>query len=173
MFISPHERLSLLIDGPYVLSACRRLPIDIDFKRLLEFFRAQGRLTRAHFYAAAGNDGDLRTLRPLLDWLTYNGYATTAKCGSQRPASVELDLAVDAMRLSAAVDHFVIFAGEGDLVKVVHALKDLGKRVTLVGALRPEVAIADELRRAADEFVDLAHLKDEIGKQTSSRETGN
>lgn len=166
MFISPNERIILLIDGPYVLSTCRSLLIDIDFKRVLDLFRAEGRLTRAHFYALTGNNGDTNSLRPLLDWLDYNGYTTTARPADRSLSGVELDLAVDALRLSAAADHLVIFSGAADLTKLVYALKDLGKRVTLVGGLASPVAVADELRRAADQFVDIAALKDRICRET-------
>lgn len=165
MFTCADERLSLLIDGRYVLSTCRTLSIDIDFKRLLEFFRGKGQLLRAHFYATTSENGETQCLRPLLDWLDYNGYTTVTRPTARRHSGIELDLAVDALRLCGTVDHIVIMSGAGDLANLVRALKDLGKRVTLIGSLSSGAAVADELRRAADQFVDIAEVKDSICRE--------
>jgi uncharacterized LabA/DUF88 family protein len=169
MHISPNERLGLFIDGPNLNAACRALAFDVDFKRLLNAFRQLGQLVRANYYTVATEGEEWNSLRPLLDWLEYNGYTTVSKqvkpysSANGHRRGIEIDLAVDAMRLKGSLNHVVLISGNGDFAGLVSALKHHGKRVTVVSTLlsQPQM-IADELRREADQYVDLMDLKIQV-----------
>ncbi len=133
-------------------------------------FEQRGKLMRMVFYAALteGDTGEC-SMRPLVDWLQYNGYSTSTKsikpqiAGRPQPSgTMDVELAVDAMRLGRALDHLVLFSGRIELKALVAALQEEGKRVTVVSTLMTGVPVADEIRRQADQFVDLAELKDQI-----------
>ncbi len=126
---------------------------------------------RAVFYAVLNEDdkGEC-AMRPLVDWLQYNGYSTSTKSAHHRRSgksrtneTMDVELTVDAMRLGRAVDHIVIFSGRAELRALVSALQEDGKRVTVVSTLAGDLPVADEMRRQADQYVDLAELKDQIG----------
>jgi uncharacterized LabA/DUF88 family protein len=181
MLISPQERLGIFIDGADLLAASRALGFTVDFKRLRALFQQRGKLMRAVFYAALSEDdkGEC-SMRHLVDWLQYNGYSTRTKSTKRRIAgqpcasgAMDVELAVDAMRLGRALDHLVLFSGRVELKALVSALQEEGKRVTVVSTLAARVHVADEMRRQADQYVDLAELKDHIrlpvGSTTSGR----
>ncbi len=170
MLISPQERLGIFIDGADLLAAGRALGFCVDFKRLRSLFQERGKLMRSVFYAALSEDdkGEC-SMRPLVDWLQYNGYSTSTKSTKRRIAgqqctsgAMDVELAVDAIRLGRALDHFVIFSGRAELKALVCALQEEGKRVTVVSTLATGVLVVDEMRRQADQYVDLAELKDQI-----------
>jgi uncharacterized LabA/DUF88 family protein len=172
MHIFPLERLGLFIDGANFHATARALGFEPDFKRLLAMLRERGRLVRAHYYTTLIEDEEeFCAIRPLVDWLAYNGYTTVTKTVRQSAdpdarrarGRIDVELAVDAMRLHAGLDHVLIFSGNGEFRSLVAALQGLGKRVSVVSTLATNPAmIADDLRRQADQFIDLADLKDEI-----------
>ena len=143
MLISPQERLGIFIDGADLLAASRALGFSVDFKRLRALFEQRGKLMRAVFYAVLNEDdkGEC-SMRPLVDWLQYNGYSTSTKStkrgiGGQPWANgaMDVELAVDALRLGRALDHVIIFSGRVELKALVSALQEEGKRVTVVSSL--------------------------------------
>jgi uncharacterized LabA/DUF88 family protein len=173
MQIFPHERLGLFIDGSNLHAASRALGFSIDYRRLLHVFRQQALLLRALYYTTLIDDDGPNPLRPLMDWLDYNGYTTVTKPARQyrdgeswQPSKIDVELAVDAMRLRSALNHVVLFSGNGDFRALVAALQEHGTRVTVVSTLATQPAmVADELRRQADQFVDLVDLADHIERQ--------
>ena len=177
MLIFPRERLGLFIDGSNLHAASRALGFSIDFKRLLLVFCQQSQLVRALYYTTLIDDDGPNPLRPLMDWLEYNGYTTITKPARQhregecwQPRNkIDVELAVDAMRLRSFLDHVVLFSGNGDFKALVAALQEHGTRVTVVSTLATQPAmVADELRRQADQFVDLVDLADQIGRPTDA-----
>ena len=174
MYFLPSERLGLFIDGANLHATVRALGFDLDFKRLLAMLREQGRLVRAHYYTTLIEDEEeFCSIRPLIDWLDYNGYTTVTKAVRQSADSdsrrargkIDVELAVDAMRLQPGLDHILIFSGNGDFRNLVSALQELGKRVSVVSTLITQPAmVADELRRQADQFIELADLEAQIGR---------
>ena len=173
------ERIALFIDGANLYSASRELGFSIDFKRLLELFAAEGRLVRAYYYTALFDDLEYSPLRPLVDWLDYNGYTLVTKrakeftdaYGNRRiKGDMDVEIAIDAMEMAKNLDRIVLFSGDGDFRRLVEAVQREGVRVSVVSTLRssPPTA-ADELRRQADEFVDLADLAPAISR--SPRQT--
>jgi uncharacterized LabA/DUF88 family protein len=169
-----NERVALFIDGANLFATAKTLGFDIDYKRLLEFFREKSQLVRAHYYTALLDDGEYTSIRPLVDWLDYNGFYMVTKpakeftdAGGRRKikGNMDIELAVDALTLADAIDHIVIFSGDGDFRSLVEALQLKGKRVSVVSTLQSQPAmIADELRRQADQFIDLAELEQQISR---------
>ncbi|MBW8270519.1 LabA-like NYN domain-containing protein [Caldovatus aquaticus] len=175
MHFERSERLALFIDGANLYAASRTLGFDVDYKNLLAHFRKQGSLLRAYYYTALLETEEYSPLRPLVDWLGYNGYAVVTKpakeftdaTGKRRvKGNIDIELAVDVMELAPRLDHAVIFSGDGDLRRLVEAVQRRGVRVTVVSTIRTQPAmIADELRRQADAFLDLADLAPEITRR--------
>jgi uncharacterized LabA/DUF88 family protein len=175
----PNERVALFIDGANLYATAKALGFDIDYKRLLVHFRGHGQLVRALYYTALVEDQEYSSIRPLIDWLDYNGYTMVTKptkeftdaTGRRKlKGNMDIELAVDAMELSEYLDHIVLFSGDGDFRSLVEALQHKGKRVSVVSTLTTTPPmVADELRRQADQFIDLAFLQDEIGRDPADR----
>lgn len=172
------ERSVLLIDGANMYSCCRNLDIEVDYAKLLAYFAARTYLVRAYYYTAMFETPEHNTLRPLVDWLGYNGYKVVTKDakefstpdgGRRIKGNMDIELTVDAMGLSDTVDHFYIFSGDGDFVYLVNELQRRGRRVTVVSSRKSSPPIlADGLRRIADCFIELVDIKDEIVRQRAS-----
>ncbi|MGH1350952.1 MAG: NYN domain-containing protein [Methyloligellaceae bacterium] len=174
MIFYKSERIALFIDGANLYATAKSLGFDIDYKRLLKVFRDRGQLIRAYYYTALAEDQEYSSIRPLIDWLDYNGYTmitkptkefTDASGRRKVKGNMDIELAVDAMELSEHLDHIVLFSGDGDFRSLVEALQHKGKRVSVVSTLRTQPPmVADELRRQADCFIDINTLKDQIGR---------
>lgn len=178
LHIFPAERVVVFIDGPKLYAMARALGFDIDYRRLLAYFRSRGQLVRALYYTTIFEDQEFVSIRPLVDWLEYNGFSLVTKPareftdadGRRRVKSnMNVELAVDAMQMVDSIDHFVIFSGEGEFRRLVEALQRRGKRVSVVSTIATQPPmIADELRRQADQFVDLAELEPDISRSSQS-----
>ena len=171
----PSERTALFIDGANLFSCARTLGKDIDYRALLEFFGERAVLLRALYYTALLEDQEYSPLRPLLDWLDYNGYTVVTKPAKEFTDSqgrrrikgnMDIEIAVDMLSMAEHVDHLVLFSGDGDFRRLVEAIQRKGKRVTVISSMKtsPPMA-ADELRRQADQFIELAKLLPEIGRE--------
>jgi uncharacterized LabA/DUF88 family protein len=175
MHFYPNERIALFIDGPNLYAAAKALAFDIDFKNLLGLFRRKGQLIKALYYTAVSDEQEYSSIRPLVDWLNYNGFSLVTKpiktftddSGRRKiKGNIDIELAVDAMMLADSLDHVVIFSGDSDFRYLIVALQQQGKRVSVVSTLRTQPPmVSDELRRQADQFIDLADLKDQVGRQ--------
>jgi len=181
MTVSSTNRTALFIDGANLYSAAKALGFDIDYKRLLKEFQSQGTLVRAFYYTAVIEDEEFSSVRPLLDWLDYNGFTVVTKptkefidaSGHRKvKGNMDIELAVNAMEFADHVDHIVLFSGDGDFRSLVEAVQRRGVRVTVVSTISSQPPIiADELRRQADEFTDLTDLQSRIGRSPPDRET--
>lgn len=175
----PNERIGLFIDGANLYAAARGLGFDVDYKRLLQHFEKLGRLVRAFYYTALSEDQEYSPLRPLIDWLDYNGYTmvtkptkefTDAHGRRKVKGNMDIELTVDLMEAASYLDHVVIFSGDGDFRRVVEFVQRKGVRVSVVSTLRSHPPmIADELRRQADRFLELQELAPMISRETSGR----
>ena len=172
-------KIALLIDGANLHATSKTLGFDIDYKRLLKEFQSRGTLLRAIYYTAIIEDQEYSSIRPLIDWLDYNGYTVVTKAtkefidasGRRKvKGNMDIELAVDAMELAEHVDQIVLFSGDGDFRPLVGALQRRGVRVTVVSTIscQPPM-IADDLRRQADVFTDLVELKSRVGRDPSER----
>ncbi len=177
--LDPREKVALFIDGANLYATSKALGFDIDYKRLLQEFRTSSYLLRAFYYTALIEDQEYSSIRPLIDWLDYNGYKVVTKptkeffdsTGRRKlKANMDIELAVDAMEIAEHVDHVVLFSGDGDFRRLVEAIQRKGKKVSVVSTLQTQPPmIADDLRRQADRFVDLASLQSKIGRDPSER----
>jgi uncharacterized LabA/DUF88 family protein len=173
------ERIALFIDGANLYATAKSLGFDIDYKRLLREFQGKGRLIRAFYYTALIEDQEYSSIRPLIDWLDYNGYAVVTKptkefvdsLGRRKvKGNMDIELAVDAMEMAEHIDHMVLFSGDGDFRSLVEAVQRKGVRVSVISTITTQPPmIADELRRQADEFIDLIHLVSKIGRDPGER----
>jgi uncharacterized LabA/DUF88 family protein len=177
------ERLALFIDGSNLYAAGKSLGFDIDYKLLRSEFMRRGKLLRAFYYTALLENDEYSPIRPLVDWLNYNGYSTVTKLAKEYTDSMgnkkvkgnmDIELAVDAMELAARVDHIVIFSGDGNFRPLVESLQRQGVRVSVVSTIasKPPM-ISDDLRRQADNFIELNGLRDVIGHPTREPRTAN
>jgi len=168
------ERLALFIDGSNLYAAAKALAFDIDYKLLRKEFMQRGKLLRAFYYTALLENDDYSPIRPLVDWLHYNGFTMVTKAAKEFVDSqgrrkvkgnMDIELAVDAMEIAPHVDHIVLFSGDGDFRPLVAALQRKGVRVSVVSTIRSQPPmIADDLRRQADNFIELDELKDVVGR---------
>lgn len=168
------ERLALFIDGSNLYAAAKALGFDIDYKLLRSEFVRRGKLVRALYYTALLEDQEYSPIRPLVDWLDYNGYQMVTKPAKEFVDSMgrrkvkgnmDIELAVDAMEMADRIDHMVLFSGDGDFKPLIAAMQRKGVRVSVVSTIRSQPPmIADELRRQADNFIELEELKDVVGR---------
>ena len=168
------ERLALFIDGANLYAAARALGFDIDYKLLRTEFARRGKLVRAFYYTALLETDDYSPVRPLVDWLNYNGFAMVTKPAKEFTdatgrrkikANMDIELAVDAMEMARHVEHIVLFSGDGDFKRLVESLQRQGVRVSIVSTIRSSPPmIADELRRQCDNFIELDELREVIGR---------
>ena len=175
MYFYPAERIGLFIDGSNLYAAARSLGFDIDYKKLLDHFAENGRLIRAFYYTALIEDQEYSPIRPLVDWLDYNGYTMVTKptkeftdaMGRRKiKGNMDIELAIDMLELADKIDHAVLFSGDSDFRRLVEAVQRRGVRVSVVSSIRTSPPmVADELRRQADQFVELADIAPEFTRR--------
>lgn len=179
MQINMHERVALFIDGSNLYAAARALGFDIDYKRLLDVFQKDGRLIRAFYYTALMEDQEYSPIRPLVDWLDYNGYTMVTKPAKEFTdatgrrkikGNMDIELAIDVMEMAPHLDHIVLFSGDGDFRRLVEAVQRKGVRVSVVSTIESQPPmIADELRRQADTFIELSDIQKQIQRAGGQR----
>ena len=173
------DKIAVFIDGANLYATAKTLGFDIDYKRLLEEFQSRGTLLRAFYYTAIAEDQEYTSLRPLIDWLDYNGFTVVTKAAKEFidasgrrkvRRNMDIELAVDAMELAERINEMVLFSVNGDFRSLVEAMQSHGVSVTVISSIatRPPM-IADELRRQADVFTDLTELQSEISRDPSGR----
>lgn len=180
--IHPDERVALFIDGANLYSAAKALAFDMDYRKLLEEFRKRGRLIRAYYYTALVEDQDFSPIRPLVDWLDYNGYTLVTKPAKEYTdangrrrfkGDMDVEITVDLLQAAAFVDHAFLFSGDGDFVAALEAAQRKGMRVSVVSTIKSNPPMAsDDIRRTADNFVDLTDLASLIGRPPRERPEG-
>ncbi|HEY1073598.1 NYN domain-containing protein [Brevundimonas sp.] len=168
------DRIALFIDGANLYSAARTLNVDLDFKKLSDWFGQKGQLVRAYYYTAVVEGEEFSPIRPLVDWLDYNGFTvvtkpvkrfTDAQGHSRIKGNMDIEIAVDMLELAPRLDHMILFSGDGDFRRLVQAVQARGVRVTVVSTTKTQPPqIADELRRQADAFIDLADVATHFSK---------
>lgn len=173
------DRTALFIDGPNFHGSARDMGFDVDYQSLLTFFREGTKLVRAFYYTALDVSGEHTPLKPLVDWLSYNGYIVVTKPtkefknGGQRriKGNMDVELAIDMLNMAPYLEHTVLFSGDGDFRRLVEAVQRRGVKVTVVAAAD---VTADELRRQADQFVELGGFRPCIERRSTgtAAETG-
>jgi uncharacterized LabA/DUF88 family protein len=173
------EKIALFIDGANLHATAKSLGFEIDYKRLLSEFQLRGYLLRALYYTAVVEDHEYPSIRPLIDWLDYNGYAVVTKAAKglvdqtgrrKIKGNMDVELAVDAMEIAPHIDQMVLFSGDGDFRSLVEAVQRRGVRVVVVSTISTQPPmVAQELRRQADEFIDIIGLQSKIGRDPGER----
>ena len=174
------EKLALFIDGANLYQTARALGFDIDYRKMISSFQAEGYLLRCYYYTALAEDQEFSSIRPLVDWLDYNGFRVVTKpmkefidsSGQRRRVrpSLDMELAVDVFDLVGTVDHIVLFTGDGDFRSLVEAVQRRGMKVTVISSVKTSPPmIADDLRRQADNFLELSSLGKVMGRDMSDR----
>ncbi|POF62497.1 NYN domain-containing protein [Novacetimonas maltaceti] len=168
MFFQPQERLCLFIDGTSLYSASRNLGFEVDYRKLLSFFRSKSNVLRAYYYSAVLETEEYSPLKPLTDWLVYNGYFLVTKTareytdhtGRRRvKGNMDIELAVDMLEMAPKIDHAVLFSGDADFRRLLEAVQRQGVRTTVIASIKTTPPlIGDELRRQADQFIELADI---------------
>ena len=174
MTFYPTDRLALFIDGANLYSAAKNLGFDIDYRKLLEEFRKRSVLVRAYYYTALVENEEYSPIRPLVDWLDYNGFRLVTKAAREYTdaqgrkrwrGDMDVEISVDMMEMASHADHMVLFSGDGDFRRLVEAVQARGVRVTVVSTVKSQPPMAsDDLRRQADNFIDLQDLSELIGR---------
>lgn len=169
------SKLAVFVDGANLYATGRALGFDVDFKRLLHEFCSRGQLVRAHYYTPISEDQDFSNLRSLIDWLAYNGFSVHARptkeftdpTGRRRfRGHMDVDLTVDALELADHIDQLFLFSGDIVFKALIAALQRRGVRVIVVSTIATQPAIvSDELRRQADDFIDLSDLRSRIERK--------
>ncbi|MEK9967908.1 MAG: NYN domain-containing protein [Ferrovibrio sp.] len=170
----------MFIDGANLYSAARSLGFEIDYRRLLDSFRKESHLVRAFYYTALVEDQEYSPLRPLIDWLDYNGFTMVTKPAKEYTdamgrrkvkGNMDIELAIDVMEMAPHIDHVVLFSGDGDFRRLVEAVQRKGVRVSVVSSTRTQPPmVADELRRQADTFIELQELMPKIMRDQAARD---
>jgi uncharacterized LabA/DUF88 family protein len=173
------DKIAVFIDGANLYATTKTLGFEIDYRLLLKEMQSRGTLVRAFYYTTIIEDQEYSAIRPLVDWLDYNGYTVVTKptkefidaSGRRKvKGNMDIELAVDAMELAERVDEMVLFSGDGDFRSLIEAVQRRGVRVTVVSTISSEPPmIADELRRQADAFIDLVELQPRITRDQSER----
>lgn len=182
MIFYKEERSAMFIDGANLYAAARGLGFDIDYKKLLEVFAGRGRLVRAFYYTALIENEEYSPIRPLVDWLDYNGYSMVTKptkeftdaFGRRKiKGNMDIELAIDVMEMCDHVEHIIIFSGDGDFRRLVEAVQRKGVRVSVVSTMRSSPPmVADELRRQADNFIELQDIMPHIARARTDAPQG-
>lgn len=178
--IDPREKVALFIDGANLYATSKAIGVDIDYRRLLNEFQSKAYLVRAYYYTALIEDQEYSSIRPLIDWLDYNGYKVVTKPAKEFTDSagrrkvkgnMDIELSIDAIDMAPHYDHMFLFSGDGDFTALVAAIQRRGKKVTVVSTLASQTPmISDDLRRQADFFVDVTDLAKTVGRVQPERQ---
>jgi uncharacterized LabA/DUF88 family protein len=179
MHFLPNEKVALFIDGANLYSASRNLGFDVDYRNLLEFFRKKAHVIRAYYYSAVLETEEYSPLKPLTDWLAYNGYTLVTKPakeftdgnGRRRvKGNMDIEVAVDMLELAPRIDHAILFSGDSDFRRLVEAVQRKGVRVSVISSIKTAPPmVADELRRQADQFIELADIATEFTRRPNDQ----
>lgn len=174
MILDKRERVVLFIDGANLYATSKAIGIDIDYRRLLTEFQSKAFLLRAYYYTALIEDQEYSSIRPLIDWLDYNGYTVVTKPAKEFTDSMgrrkikgnmDIELTVEALEMAEHYDHMFLFSGDGDFTALVASLQRRGKKVTIVSTMTSQTPmVSDDLRRQADHFIDIADLAKSVGR---------
>lgn len=181
MELDPQDKVVVFIDGANLYATSKAIGIDIDYRSLLADLRKKCRFIRAYYFTAYLDDQEYSSIRPLIDWLDYNGYNMITKPAKEFTdatgrrkikGNMDIEIAVEALELAPHFDHMILFSGDGDFTCLIKALQRQGKKITVVSTLStPTPMVADELRRQADFFEDVVDLVKDFGRPAGQMTT--
>ena len=172
-------KIALFIDGANLYATAKQLGFDMDYRRLLKEFQGRGNLIRAFYFTTLVESEEYSSIRPLVDWLDYNGYRVITKAakeftdatGRRRvKGNMDVELAIEMLELAPHLDQIYLFSGDGDFRPLVEAVQRKGVKVSVVSSITTSPPmVSDELRRQCDEFVEISHLMQRIGRDPAER----
>ena len=178
------KSVAILIDGSNLHAACRALGFNMDYKRLLAMF--DDCIFKSYYFTALPPDTEQSTLRPMVDYLEFNGFTvikknwkefnqsstfTCRECSAlnvfnsiKNKGNMDIEIAVVALEVAPYVTDVFFFSGDGDFRFLVESLqRRYGIFVTVFSTIKSNpVMCADALRRQADAFIDLADIRSQI-----------
>jgi len=166
------EKCALFIDGANLYASQRAVDKEVDFKSLLAYYNQDYNVLRAYYYTALTTGPEHNRIHQLVDWLDYNGYTLVTKNakklvgdnGNARwKGNMDIELAVDMLRIAPHIDHAILFSGDGDFRCLVEAVQTMGVRVHVISNVEGKKQMAsDELRRQADVYQNLDDMPSNI-----------
>lgn len=170
------------IDGANTHTAAKTLGYVINFKKLLSYLESQFDLLDLRYYTAYRQDSDTGeiSIKKLMDWLSYNGYSVVSKQTKEflNPdtkilrvkGNMDCEMIVDAFERASKMEHMILFSGDGDFAYLLEAMHRRSIRTTVVSTMvtNPPM-IADNLRKTANHFVDLATLRSTLEAHVAER----
>jgi uncharacterized LabA/DUF88 family protein len=173
---NPIDRIAIFIDGENIHYSAKHMNMRLDYLKLCE------RLTgprRSYFYTAISSQSEGKI--DFINFLKLNGFKVVTKeiksfneneaTNRSIRSSLDMEMAIDVLEMAPTLDTVILCTGDGDFTPLVEVLGRKGLHVEVCG-LR-EMTSTD-LIAAADEYTDLASLKDEIFLNTTpAREVKN
>lgn len=161
-------RVMVFIDGANLFYAASHLSIEIDYIKLLHYLTARDRLVHVFFYT--GYEPTDEKQHSFLRWMSHRGFRVVTKvvtraANGAKSANLDVEIAVDMMRLAQHCDTAVLISGDGDFVYVVNAIAGQGVRVEVVG-LRSMTS--SSLIDTANYYIDLASIQETVQKLNSN-----
>jgi len=175
----PNRTTAVFIDAANFYPSTKRLNLICDYRLLYKLLRDHNDILRIYYYTAIKSEGHVK-IKPLLDYLDFNGYTIVTKpsreftdsAGDTRTkGNMDSHIIVDMLEIANSVDHIILFSGDGDFLYPIEKLKSKGIRVTVVSTLgngNSESMVSEELRRAADVFIDIKRMKSFIEVQNNN-----
>jgi len=161
------DRVAIFIDGENIHYSAKHLNMRLDYLKMCKLLAGERRLVRSYFYTAISNQSEGKI--DFINFLKLNGFTVVTKevksfsdsegNGRSIRSSLDMEMAIDVLELAPTLDTVILCTGDGDFRPLVDAVARRGKHVE-VCALR-EMTSTD-LIAAADEYIDLASLKDRI-----------
>ena len=182
------EKVAIFIDGANFSTTANVLGFSIDYEKLLNYFSSQYRVVRSYFYTATLSlpDGSINR-RTQIEWLSHHGYTPRHKPSKQFEerhycpncsvsftkykvkGNMDMEMAVDIIRTAPLVDRIILFTGDGDFRSLLqYVQEDRGVQVTVVSTRKASV-LSEDLRRQADQFIDLELIRDAISRFPNNR----
>jgi uncharacterized protein (TIGR00288 family) len=149
------QRVAVFLDVQNLYHSAKNLyNARVDFSKVIEKAVSKRNLIRAFAYVIKTKTGEEKSF---FEALINLGIEIRVKdlqefYGGFKKGDWDVGLAVDAIRMSSAMDAIVLVTGDGDFVPLVEYLKNRGKRVEVLAFERSASA---KLKEVADEFINL------------------
>ncbi|HAX97711.1 MAG TPA: NYN domain-containing protein [Candidatus Atribacteria bacterium] len=159
---------AVFIDSSNIYFSQKTIGWRIDFKRLLEYFKQETKLSRIAFYGAINPENEKE--KKFHDFLEIIGYVVRHKkikfikdenegdFGGHHKGNIDVDLTIDAVHLRDSYDSFVLLSGDGDFESLIKYLKGFKKRCVVIST---KGSVSIELLRQA-KFIDFKKIRNQI-----------
>lgn len=161
--VAGRGRVAIFIDHGNLEHTAKDLGIKrIEYKALLETLKQDSPLAGAWFYI--GVDSRNKKQEFFLKCLRNMGYQIVDKPVLYRPdgsckGNLDVELALNLVAFADPYDTAVLVSGDGDFTSAVQQVQQQGKKVEVV-SVRDHAS--NDLRKAADRFISLKTIKDQI-----------